>query len=102
MRSKHIQLIELEIDELKALVSEVVSESIAHFSKGSSTPEENIKRGYLNQKEAMVYLGVSKNTFYQIKHNFPEYIISTGRKGYKVQEIDEFLLRTKRIRHSCT
>ncbi|MCR9066863.1 MAG: hypothetical protein NXI00_23025 [Cytophagales bacterium] len=102
MKSKRIQLIELEIDELKALVSEFVSESIAHFSKENSTQEEKIKRGYLNQKEAMLYLGVSKNTFYQIKHNFPEYIISTGRNGYKVSDMDEFLLRTKRIRHSCT
>ncbi len=102
MKSKRIQLIELEIDELKALVSEVVSESIAHFSKENSKQEENIKRGYLNQKEAMEYLGVSRNTFYQIKHNFPEYNISPGRKGYKVSDMDEFLLRTKRIRHSCT
>ncbi|MCR9064012.1 MAG: hypothetical protein NXI00_08610 [Cytophagales bacterium] len=96
MASKRIQLIELEIEELKALVSEVVSESIAHFSKGNSNQEEKIKRGYLNQKEAMEYLGVSKNTFYQIKHNFSEYNISQGRKGYRVKVLDEYVLNSIR------
>lgn len=53
-------------------------------------------REYLNQEEAMTYLGVSKNTLLKfVQLGLPRYEYGQRRKFYKVSDIDDFMRQFK-------
>lgn len=77
-----------ELIELITKVNSEIIEGIVMKLKNESCT--SITKGYLNQNEAIKYLGISKPTFLKIKHNFPEYTLSEGRLGYKAVELDKY------------
>lgn len=83
----------IEINELRDLISEVISEQIIAFSKWFESKLVQEERP-LTPKEAMDYLSMSRATFYRYvkKGKIPQYGIE-GRRYFKQSELDNAIKR---------
>lgn len=75
--------------ELEQLVEDTVKRVVSNMSM--KRPGITTQMGYLNQKQVAKYLGVSIPTFQKTKHSFPEYKLSSVRKGYLCTDMDEYI-----------
>ncbi|KPM46777.1 helix-turn-helix domain-containing protein [Jiulongibacter sediminis] len=83
---KEIQLLNIELSELKELIQSSVREVLS-----STSSEDAGKSKILNQKEACEYLKISPPTFRKIRSRFKAYQVSEGRKVYLKNDLDLFL-----------